>query len=363
LPEEKLDDIAEQVITDIFDDKEKINEQNSLNDLEKEEKIKNMANILNKLNDKDKKSVLEKLNKYNVENGNEPKNTIYLNKLEKLLKNLDKMKLYSRRIKAKLNKEKEKLDNIEKENQAPNKTINEQELVDKCISNLFDDSNKFTNENDKNIEQMAMEIAELNSDNQNNIINQIKEKSNTDEKNNQMRILLKKLEHINKIKNLAKKIKEKKALKKAEEEINNEDNYGIVIQENNDNDKNAQEEVIIKKPEEMNENDLNKLTGYFISDLYEKDNKKKDEKENQIEKYKKIKKMDKKMNDIADTINNLDDKDKQKVLTTIKENAKNNEEKNRYKKLIHQIIKGLNKLDKEKKAAKQKAMKEIEEKK
>ena len=27
---------------------------------------------------------------------------------------------------------------IEKENQAPNKTINEQELVDKCISNLFD---------------------------------------------------------------------------------------------------------------------------------------------------------------------------------------------------------------------------------
>ena len=374
LPEEKLENIAGEIISDLFDDKDKENknEQNTnkylLKDLKKEEKIKNISNVLNKLNDRDKKCVLEKLSNYNNDKGNEIKNKMYLNKLEKLLNNFDKMKLYTKRIKAKLNKEKEKerLSIIEKENQSPSNNINTQELADKFISNLFNESNKFPNTEDKNIEKMAVEIAELSNDNQNEIINKIKEKSNTDEKNNQFRILLKKLEHISKIRNLARKIKEKKALKKVEEEIKNEDNYGIIIQNKNE-DKNEQEEVIIKKPEEMNENDLNKLTQYFISDLYKKDNMMKDEngneiKENPVEKYKKIKKLEKRMNDIADTINNLDDKDKQKILTTIYKNAKNNEDKNRYKKLIHRIVKGLNKLDKEKKVAKQKVLKEIEDK-
>ena len=40
------------------------------------------------------------------------------------------------------------------------------------------------------------------------------------------------------------------------------------------------------------------------------------------------------MNDVADTINNLDENDKQKILETIKENAKNNDQKNKYKKLV-----------------------------
>ena len=55
---------------------------------------------------------------------------------------------------------------------------------------------------------------------------------------------------------------------------------------------------------------------------------------NSVEKYKKIKMMEKKMNDVADTINNLDENDKQKILETIKENAKNNDQKNKYKKLV-----------------------------
>ena len=37
--------------------------------------------------------------------------------------------------------------------------------------------------------------------------------------------------------------------------------------------------------------------------------------------------MEKKMNDVVDTINILDDNDRQKVLDTMKENAKNNEQK------------------------------------
>ena len=40
------------------------------------------------------------------------------------------------------------------------------------------------------------------------------------------------------------------------------------------------------------------------------------------------------MNDVADTINNLDENDKQKILETLKENAKNNDQKNKYKKLV-----------------------------
>ena len=54
------------------------------------------------------------------------------------------------------------------------------------------------------------------------------------------------------------------------------------------------------------------------------------------------------MNDIAEIINNLDDSDKKKVLDIMEENAKNNEDKKRYKKLIYLIIKGLDKLEKNK---------------
>ena len=116
----------------------------------------------------------------------------------------------------------------------------------------------------------------------------------------------------------------------------------------------------------MNENDLSKLIGYFISDLYEneKDKKKKKKgnsiKESPVEKYKKIKKMEKKMNDIAEIINNLDDTDKKKDLDTMEENAKNNEDKNRYKKLLYLIRKGFDKLEKNKRIAKENAIKDIE---
>ena len=65
LPQENLDNIANNVINDIFDDKgneiAKENESNinkeAINDIIKEEKIKNAAKILNYLNNKDKKDV------------------------------------------------------------------------------------------------------------------------------------------------------------------------------------------------------------------------------------------------------------------------------------------------------------------
>ena len=52
------------------------------------------------------------------------------------------------------------------------------------------------------------------------------------------------------------------------------------------------------------------------------------------------------MNEISDTKNNLEDSDKKKVLDTMEENAKNNEDKKKYKKLLHLIIKGLDKSEK-----------------
>ena len=66
------------------------------------------------------------------------------------------------------------------------------------------------------------------------------------------------------------------------------------------------------------------------------------------------------MNEITDTINNLEDTDKKKVLDTMEENAKNNEDKKRYKQLVHLIIKGLDKLEKNKRIAKENAIKDIE---
>ena len=75
------------------------------------------------------------------------------------------------------------------------------------------------------------------------------------------------------------------------------------------------------------------------------------------------KRMEKKMNDVVDTINILDDNDRQKVLDTMKENAKNNEQKLRYKRLINLITKGLDKLERQKQIAKQQKLKELEEQK
>ena len=386
LPKEELDNIANIVINDIFDDKRKeiakengsnINKE-SINDIIKEGKIKNAAKILNNLNDKDKKDVLEKIKKFNLEK-NEPKNDIYMNKLQKHLNNFNKMKIYSKRLKAKINKgiineEKNKgKGNAKSENEnklcLSDENINEPKIVDCFMHNLFDEKlNENHTINEENIDRAAYEITNLNKENQDNIVNKLKEKSNLAEKKNRIQKLLNKIEKINKMKNLAKKVKEKNAIKKSQEEMNNEEKYGIIIPDNIEynNEGIPQEEIIIKKPEVMKENDLSKLIGYFISDLYENEkDKKNDEKENPkkespVEKYKKIKKMEKKMDDIAEIINNLDDNDKKIVLDKMEENAKNNEEKKRYKKLIHLITKGLNKLEKNKRIAKENAIKDIE---
>ena len=395
LPEEKLDNLANTFINDIFTDSDVSKEagtqpdvnKEKLDDLIKDEKIKNASRILNNLNDKDKKLVLDKLTNYvkekekEKEKDTQTKNQVYLKKLQKLLNNLDKMKLYRKRIREKMDKEKKQIVEPEIDNTVSEENIDEQKIVDDFIGNITDKPNDELKDDEENIIRMANVIAHYKKDNQEKIINKLKEESTTPQRKIQINKLLKRIEYLNQMKNLAKKVKERKALKKAEQEINNEENYGIIVNDMNDktdningdnidtSDKIVHDEVIIKKPEELKENDLNKLTGYFISDIYEDgDNKKLDEngneiKDNSVEKYKKIKRMEKKMNDVVDTINILDDNDRQKVLDTMKENAKNNEQKLRYKRLINLITKGLDKLERQKQIAKQQKLKELEEQK
>ena len=375
LPEEKLQNIADTIITDIFDsktpdmikeDKPIINKE-SMNDIIKEDKIKNYAKILNNLNNNDKQIVLEKIKKYSSEKENGTKKIEYINKLQRFLNKLDKMKTYDQRVKEKINKINLN-ENINKSKSVHVPKKDEQVIINKLIENLYEKQEEDKKGNEENINKVADEITDLNKDNQDDIISKLKEESNTPERKNQIPKLLSKIEKLNKMKDFGKKVKEKIALKKAKQEIKNEEEFGIVIPDNFEYnaENNEQNEVFVKKPEEMNENDLNKLTDYFISDLYEiKDDKKKEEKEkeekdNSIEKYKRIKTIEKKMNEIADTINNLDENNKQKVLEKMKENAKTNEDKNRYNKLIQFIIKGCNQLDKLKKIVKENAIKEIE---
>lgn len=119
----------------------------------------------------------------------------------------------------------------------------------------------------------------------------------------------------------------------------------------------------------MEKNEIDKLTNYFISDLYEpeSDNKNledfEEEPDDSVMRYKKIKTVEKKMNEIADTINNLEENDRQNVLESMKENAKNNEQKNRYNKLVNLIKKGYSKQEKLKNLIKEKALKNLGEEK
>ena len=113
---------------------------------------------------------------------------------------------------------------------------------------------------------------------------------------------------MNIMKSFAKKVKDRKVEKKVEQEIHNEENFCIIMPKQiegvdkdnkNDNTDNIQcNEIIIKKPEELKEEDLNKLTNYFISDIYTDVGDKKDDENakeiNSFEKYKKIKMMEKK---------------------------------------------------------------------
>ena len=378
LPEEKLQNIADEIITDIFDykmcdmikeDKPIINKE-LMNDIMKEEKIKNSAKILNNLNNNDKLLVLEKIKNYNSDKENGTKKLEYINKLQRFLNILDKMKAYSQRVKEKIGKINLN-ENISKSKSANIPKKDEQVIINKFIENLHEKSEEDKKRNEENMNKIADEITDLEKDNQDDIITKLKEESNTPERKSQIPKLLSKIEKLNRIKVFGEKVKEKIVLKKAKQEIKNEEELGIVIPDNieyNAENK-VQNEVFVKKPEEMNENDLNKLTDYFISDLYEiqddkkKEEKEKEEKDNSIEKYKKIKTIENKMNEISDTINNLNENDKQKVLEKMKENAKTNEDKNRYNKLNQFIIKGSKKLDKQKKIVKENAIKEIEKQK
>ena len=309
LPEEKLDGIANTFINDIFVDTGKTKESEQVNNLIKDEKIKNASNILNTLTDEDKKIILDKLRSYvkekDQDKDKQKNNQLYINKLVKLANNLDKMKSNARRIKKKVEDEKAKKEpeNINADNE---KNIDENKIVDDIINNLL--NNEKTKDNQDNIDVMANTILNYNKDNQDKIINKLKEEAKKPERKAPINKLLKRIEFMNKMKNFAKKVKDRKVEKKAEQEIHNEENFGIImpkqiegVDKNNkkDNIDNIQcNEIIIKKPEELKEEDLNKLTNYFISDIYTDVGDKKDDENakeiNSFEKYKKIKMMEKK---------------------------------------------------------------------
>ena len=204
LPEENLHKISNAFIKDIFDrDKEKEPEKDFhkdyLKEVVKRQKLKKAAKIINNLSDNDKKLVMKQITDY-AEKSDEPMHKVYINKLKKIMTNLDKVKSYTKRIKQKVKeKEMQNQEDIDNKKNETEKDLDEQKIISNISNNLFNDenlNNKNIKENEENIEKAASDLTNFTKEEQDKILNKLREESNTPEKKEQMRKLVNKVEYL-----------------------------------------------------------------------------------------------------------------------------------------------------------------------
>ena len=197
--------------------------------------------------------------------------------------------------------------------------------------------------------------------NQNNlefILKTIRLKADSKEKQNALNKLSSSVDKLLQSKKFLKRVKEKHTKKLVLEKIINEKKYGIVVlpNEKKDDSKNL---ILMRRPTELNEIKLKGIIDIFIEDLV-----KLSEEDNvisSIDKYKKVKENEAKMEEIARVINSLNNEDKTKALGEIKQIFDEPKKIGFYNKFMKTLEKIEREFNKEKREKQKEAIKEIKE--
>ena len=309
-------------------------------------KLKIIAEKLNALSKEDKKNILDKIQ--NLANDNEKKSQY--NRLIKLTDDLLKMKEINEKIQIKKNKS--------------NEGLPKQKLVhfaENCEKTLFGKKSDSGDVNNKDIvKEVANKIINLNDNNKDFILNNLKEKSNDEEKNNQVNKVVNMINKKSNLKKFKNKVKEKMINKEELEKIENEKKYGIYIISNDEKDNSKM--ILIKKPTELlNEDKLNEIQSAFIENLEKINEEEKQDNISNIDKYLKEKDNEKKCEEIIDVINSLVLSDKNKILKNIKNNFDKPKNNNLFIKFMKMLKKKERIFDNEKRKRQEEVLDKIGE--
>ena len=311
-----------------------------------QENIKFIAEKINALSDEDKKSILNALQAL----ASDKEKKSQYNKLIKLIEDLAKIKELNDKIKIKKNNSKElSKDKLEV-------------FTKNCLKSIFGKKPSSNNNQKDILKEVADKIVNLNENNQDYILNNLKEKSNNNEENTDQ--MNKVMNMVNKKSNLKKfkdKFEEKMLNKKEIEKIENEKKYGIYIVSNDEKDKNSKM-ILIKKPAELlNEDKLNEIQNVFIENLEKISEEEKNNELSNVDKYLKEKDDEKKCEEIIDVINSLVLSDKNKIIKNIKNNFDKPKDNNLFIKFMKMLKRKEKIFDNEKRKRQEQALDEIED--
>jgi hypothetical protein len=357
LEKEKLDIFTKGIIDDLysepkidFDKNEEIRQY--LLDSENEEKIRNTADKINILSEEDRKSVMEKLK--NLADNKEKKEKY--NKVYQLIDDYQKLKELTDKMK---NKEKQlNIDenyNFKLSQQLPEDKL--ETLAEEYAKNLFDTSLD-KSQKEELVNKISDEINNLNQNNLEFILKTITLKADNKDKQSALNILSNSVDKLLQSKKFLKRVKEKHTKKLVLEKIINEKKYGIVVLPNDKDDDNKNH-ILMRRPTELNEIKLNGIIGMFIEDLEKLSEE--DTVISSIDKYKKVKENEAKIEEIAKVINSLNNVDKVKALGEIKLIFDVPKKVGFYNKFMKTLEKIEREFDKEKREKQKEAIKEIKE--
>ena len=337
LMEKLINYLCENIDTD-FNKNETI--KSFIIEAKREENIWNAAEQIVVLSDKDKDSILDEIkNKTSIEN---EKMHIY-NKLCKYIIILKKIKTMNNNIEQKKN------DLIE------NDELNLS--LEKSKDELESFIQKLCKENveKSDIINVVNEILKLDDINQENFLNNLKQTLTSNHKGFIMKQFIKIYNEKKAQKNFADKVIERYLNKLILEKEKNEQKYGIFI----DN-KEKNETILLKHPSELKNDNFNQMKNNFLEDF------KKMQEETEMDlsffdEYTKKKEREKKLEDIANIINTLDNDDKTKILDEIKKYFDNTKDNILYNEFLEILEKRARKFDEEKRNKKKETYLDIEE--
>ena len=357
LEKETLDNLTKGIIEELysepkidFDKNEEIRKY--IFESENEEKIGNTADKINILSEDDRKSVMEKIkNLADTKEKREKYNKVYqiIDDYQKLKELTDKMKNKEKQLHIDENY------NFKLSQQLPEDKL--ETLAENYAKNLFEVSLD-KSQTEELVNKISDEINNLNQNNLEFILKTIRLKADSKEKQSALNKLSSSVDKLLQSKKFLKRVKEKHTKKLVLEKIINEKKYGIVVlpNEKKDDSKNL---ILMRRPTELNEIKLKGIIDIFIEDLV-----KLSEEDNvisSIDKYKKVKENEAKMEEIARVINSLNNEDKTKALGEIKQIFDEPKKIGFYNKFMKTLEKIEREFNKEKREKQKEAIKEIKE--
>ena len=230
-------------------------------------------------------------------------------------------------------------------------------MAEEYAKNLFDTSLD-KSQKEELVNKISDEINNLNQNNLEFILKTITLKADNKDKQSALNILSNSVDKLLQSKKFLKRVKEKHTKKLVLEKIINEKKYGIVVLPNDKDDDNKNH-ILMRRPTELNEIKLNGIIGMFIEDLEKLSEE--DTVISSIDKYKKVKENEAKIEEIAKVINSLNNVDKVKALGEIKLIFDVPKKVGFYNKFMKTLEKIEREFDKEKREKQKEAIKEIKE--